>query len=113
MPISPVMSRSDVSPTASSKPVDVGRPAGKQERVAGGVQDANKTTQTVGFASGQQQDDDGCGIKISDDISLAGKEGPTFPELAVPQETEENESPDASNTNGGGETYKKPDTNGD
>ncbi|XP_037581262.1 mucin-17-like [Dermacentor silvarum] len=113
MPISPAMSRSDVSPTASSKPVDVGRPAGKQERVAGGVQDVNEMTQAIGFASGQQQDEDGCGIKISDVISLAGKEGLTFPELAVPQETEENESPDASNTKSGGETYKKPDTNGD
>ncbi|KAH7959053.1 hypothetical protein HPB49_007836 [Dermacentor silvarum] len=113
MPISPAMRRSDVSPTASSKPVDVGRPAGKQERVAGGVQDVNETTNTIGFSSGQQQDKDGCGIKISDVISLAGKEGLTFPELAVPQETEENESPDASNMKSGGETYKKPDTNGD
>ncbi|XP_049511221.1 mucin-17-like [Dermacentor silvarum] len=113
MPISPAMSSSDVSPTASSKPVDEGRPAGKQKRVAAGVQDVNETTQTIEFASGQQQDEDGCGIKISDVISLAGKEGLTFPELAVPQETGENESLDASSTKSGGETYKKPDTNGD
>ncbi|KAH7933534.1 hypothetical protein HPB49_013476 [Dermacentor silvarum] len=112
MPISPAVNRSAVSPTASSKPVDVGRPAGKQERVAGGVQDVNETTQTIGYASGQQQEEDGCGIKISDVISLAGK-GLTFLELAVPQETEEGESPDASSTKCGGENYKKPDTNGD
>lgn len=113
MPMNPAMSRNHVSPSAFKKPVDVGRLAGKQERVAGGVQDVSETTHTIGFAPGQQQDEDGCGIKISDVISLAGKEGLTFPELAVPQKTAENESPDAIDTKSGCETNQKLHTNED
>ncbi|XP_050048862.1 uncharacterized protein Gpb5 isoform X1 [Dermacentor andersoni] len=112
-PMNPAMSRNHVSPSAFNKPVDVGRLAGKQERVSGGVQDVSETTHTIGFAPGQQQDEDGCGIKISDVISLAGKEGLTFPELAVPQKTAENESPDAIDTKSSCETNQKLDTNED
>ncbi|XP_037523922.1 uncharacterized protein LOC119401300 isoform X2 [Rhipicephalus sanguineus] len=93
--------RYHVSPSAQSKPPDVARPPDKQERVGGGVQDVEKTRTTTELVFTSQKDEDGCGIKISSVVSLAGQESLVFPAPVVPHGNERGECIDSNDTSGG------------
>uniref|UniRef100_A0A224Y8E8 Uncharacterized protein n=1 Tax=Rhipicephalus zambeziensis TaxID=60191 RepID=A0A224Y8E8_9ACAR len=92
--------------TAQSKPPDVARLScsDKQERVSGGGQKVKETHTTAELVFTPQKDEDGCGIKISSVVSLAGKQSLVFPAPVAPPESERGESIDSSDTKSSGKS---------